>query len=259
MFTAKEAANNYISVGAGKTKLSVLRMLVLGFFAGAFIALAGVGATAAAVSISSASVAKLVGALIFPTGLAMVVICGAELFTGNNLIIMSVLSREASVGGMLKNWALVYIGNLVGSVIVAAAVVYGHTFSLFGGALAESAVSIAQSKAALGAGDAFIRGILCNVLVCIAVFMALCAKTVGGKIAGLYLPIMLFVLCGYEHSVANMYYLPAGLMAAAEYGIDVGALTLGGTVKNLVFVTLGNIVGGAGFVGCGFWLAWVKE
>ena len=159
---------------------------------------------------------------------------------------------------MLKNWVLVYIGNLIGSVLIAALAVYTHCFSLFDGALAQSVVNAAAGKASLGFGDAFLRGVMCNFLVCTAIWMSMCAKTVGGKIAGLFLPIMLFVLCGYEHSVANMYYLPAGMFTMAEYGIENAALTFGGALKNLAAVTLGNIVGGAGLFACGAWLAWLK-
>lgn len=255
MFTSTELFESYMAVGRRKAGMSVWRLLLLGFFAGMFIALAGVGATAAGVTVESASVSKLLGALIFPTGLALVVFCGAELFTGNNLMTIALLSRGISLGAMLKNWVFVYIGNFIGSVFVAFAVVYGHSFSLFGNGLAAAAVSAAQAKAQLGFGDAFLRGVLCNVLVCIAVWMAMSAKSAGGKVGSLYLPIMLFVLCGYEHSVANMYYIPAGIFASSEYGIAAEGLGWLGLVRNLIPVTLGNIVGGGVIVGGGFWLA----
>lgn len=255
MITATDVFSSYMQTGRRKAEMSIPRLLLLGFFAGMFIALAGVGATAASVSISQPSVSKLVGALVFPTGLAMVVLCGAELFTGNNLLIMPLLSREIRVSGMLKNWLFVYIGNFIGSVFIAFMAVYSHTFSLFDGALAQSAVSTAATKAQLGFGDAFLRGILCNVLVCLAVWMSMSATSSGGKLASLYLPIMLFVLCGFEHSIANMYYIPSGIFAASEYGIEAAGLNWFGLVKNLVPVTLGNIAGGGVIVGCGFWLA----
>lgn len=255
MITSTEVFSAYMQTARRKAEMSIPRLLLLGFFAGMFIALAGVGAAAAGVSINSPSVSKLVGALVFPAGLAMVVLCGAELFTGNSLMVMPLLSREISISGMLKNWLFVYIGNFIGSVFIALIAVYSHTFSLFDGALAQSAVSAAAAKAQLGFCDAFLRGILCNVLVCLAVWMSMGAQSAGGKLAALYLPIMLFVLCGFEHSIANMYYIPAGIFAASEYGIEAAGLGWSGLVKNLIPVTLGNLVGGGVIVGCGFWLA----
>lgn len=255
MLTSAEIFSSYMQTGQRKAEMSVFRMLLLGFYAGMFIALAGVGATCAAVSVSAPSLAKLVSALVFPAGLAMVVLCGAELFTGNSLMVIPLLSRRIRLSGMLKNWLFVYLGNFAGSVFVAFMAVYSHTFSLFDGALAQSAVSAAAAKAQLGFGDAFLRGVLCNVLVCIAVWSSMVAKSAGGKLAALYLPIMLFVLCGFEHSIANMYYIPAGIFAAAEYGIEFAGLGWSGLAANLVPVTLGNLVGGGLIVGCGFWLA----
>ncbi len=259
MNSPAEIARNYISTGETKCKNSVSKMIVLAIFAGMFIAVAGVGATVAAVSIKTASVAKLVGALIFPTGLAMVLIAGSELFTGNNLIIISVLEKRVSVAAMLKNWLFVYIGNFIGSVLIALLVVYGGVFKLFSSELAASAVKIAEAKATMPFVDALLKGILCNFLVCIAVWMSFGAKTVSGKIIGLFLPIMLFVLSGYEHSVANMYYIPAGLFAAGKHAITAEALTWGNfIVNNLIPVTIGNIIGGSFIVGAGYWFVYLK-
>ena len=121
-------------------------------------------------------------------------------------------------------------------------------------------MAAAAAKTSLGFGDAFIRGVMCNILVCIAVWAAMCGKDAAGKILALYFPIMIFVVCGFEHSVANMYYISAGLFAKAEYGIAAEGLTWGSFfVKNLLPVTLGNIVGGAGVVGCGFWAAFLRK
>ena len=139
----------------------------------------------------------------------------------------------------------------------AALAVYSHTASLFGDGLARSMVSIAESKAALGAGDAFLRGVLCNFLVCLAVWMAAASKRAEGKVIALFFPILLFVLCGYEHCIANLYYLPAGAFAAAEYGVET-MLTLAGCLENLAAVTLGNLVGGAA-LGVGYRFAYLKE
>jgi formate/nitrite transporter len=263
MNSPAEVAKNYVAIGKGKTTNTVFKLLILGILAGAFIALAGVGATTAAVTIQSKAVAKLVGACVFPAGLAMVLVAGSELFTGNCLIIIPVLEGEATVGGMLKNWIVVYIGNLIGGIIVAAIAVYGHTADLFGGAeggLAAAIVSTANGKVSMTFGDAFLRGLACNFLVCIAVWISFAAKTVSGKIIGIFFPIMLFVLCGFEHSVANMYYISAGLFAKAEYGISADKLTWGAFfVKNLIPVTLGNIVGGAGLVGLPYWAVYLRQ
>ncbi|MEL4106318.1 formate/nitrite transporter family protein [Oscillospiraceae bacterium WX1] len=266
MNSPKEVAQNYIAVGAAKTKLTIGKMLWLGILAGIFIALAGVASTVAPASIPKelASVAKLLGASVFPGGLAMVLIAGSELFTGNTMIILPVCCKQASIAGMLKNWIIVYIGNLIGSMLIAALVVYGHTFTLFNGAVGAAAINTAVTKVNLTFSDAFIRGILCNFLVCIAVWMSMAAKDVAGKIAGLFFPIMFFVLCGYEHSVANMYFISAGLFANgtgafadAVAKIDPSKLAnlswYGFFIKNLLPVTLGNIVGGSVLVGLGYW------
>lgn len=255
-----EIARNYVAAGTAKAKLPASKMLVLGILAGVFIALAGAGATVAPATVASASLAKLLGACIFPAGLSMVVLAGSELFTGNCLMVMPLLEREITLGAMLKNWVLAYVGNFLGSLLVAAAVVYGHVLSMFGGALAEAAVSTAAAKVSISFGDALIRGVLCNLLVCIAVWIAMGARSAPGKVIGLFFPIMLFVLLGFEHSVANMYYIPAGLFAAAEYGIAAPELTWGAFLaRNLLPVTLGNLVGGSGLVGCTFWFCYLRR
>ena len=265
--TPKEVAQNYIATGVAKTKLPVSKMLLLGVLAGMFIALAGVGATVASATVASPSLAKLVGAFIFPVGLAMVLIAGSELFTGSSLIIIPVLEKEVKISGMLKNWILVYIGNFVGSVIVSLLVVYGGTGSLFGNEVAASMINTAAAKTSLDFMQAVYRGILCNFLVCIAVWMSFAAKDIVGKIAGLFMPIMLFVLCGYEHSVANMYYITAGLFAAknpvymaAASNNNISTLSWGSLfTKNLIPVTIGNIIGGAVLVGLGYWFIYLRD
>ena len=187
----------------------------------------------------------------------MVILAGSELFTGNCLMVMALLERRITPVQLLRNWLTVYLGNAVGGAAVAALAVYSHTASLFGDGLARSMVSIAESKAALGFGDAFLRGVLCNFLVCLAVWMAAASKRAEGKVIALFFPILLFVLCGYEHCIANLYYLPAGAFAAAEYGMET-TLTLAGCLENLAAVTLGNLVGGAA-LGVGYRFAYLKE
>ncbi len=258
MYGPPEIAKRYSKAGAAKTRTPVPKMLILSFFAGAFIAFGAFGSQVASAQAGAASVSKLLGAMVFPVGLLMVIMAGAELFTGNNLILISVLDRKATVGGMLKNWAIVYLGNLLGSVFVAALLTFSHAYSLFDGAVAQSAVSTAQSKVLLSFPDAFFKGILCNILVCVAVWISFSAEDVAGKIIGLYMPILLFVLSGYEHSVANMYFIPAGMFVSAEYGIEANITWFGFLIGNLLPVTLGNIVGGAGIVGLGYFFSYLQ-
>ena len=248
MKSTKEGTTNYSKAGITKGEMSLPRMFVLAIMAGMFIAFAGVASTTAAVSIQSPSLAKLVTALIFPAGLAMVVINGTELFTGNNLMIISVLNKKESVQQMLRNWVVVYIGNFVGSLFVTGLCTLGHVYSLFDKQLATSVVSTAVTKCNLTFSDAFIKAILCNILVCLAVMMTMMTDSLGGKVAALYFPIMVFVICGFEHSVANMSYISGGLFVNMEYG-NLGVDTTGLTwfnflIGNMVPVTLGNIVGG---------------
>lgn len=268
LFSPAEVAKNYIAVGKGKVRMPVPKMFLLAVLAGVFIAMGGVGATTAAVSIPMASVGKLAGACIFPGGLTMVLLAGSELFTGNCLLTIPLLEKEISAAGMVKNWVLVYFGNFAGSLLVAAGVVFSHQLSLFNNGMAVSVISTAAGKCTLSFGDALIKGILCNFLVCIAVWISFAAKDVAGKIAGLFFPIMLFVLSGFEHSIANMYYIAAGLFAksvpvyaqaAAEAGVDTSALTWGNFLcSNLLPVTVGNIIGGAVCVGCVYWFVYLK-
>lgn len=262
MNSPKEIANNYLGIGKGKVNTPIPKMFLLAVLAGMFIACAGVGATAAGVKSGNAAL----GAFVFPGGLAMVLIAGSELFTGNNLIIIPALHGDVSFGGMLKNWVVVYLGNFVGSILIAAIAVYGGAIS---GAIATSAVSTAVAKCSMPFANALIKGIGCNFLVCIAVWMSFGAKDVAGKIIAQYLPIMIFVIAGFEHSVANMYYIAAGLFAqgnatvaaaVAEAGVDTANLTWGNFfVANLLPVTLGNIIGGAVLVGCMYWFIYVKD
>ncbi len=267
MNSPAEVAKNYVGIGTNKVNTPIVKMFFLAILAGAFIALAGVGATTASSTIDSASVAKFVGACVFPGGLAMVLVAGSELFTGNCLIVIPLMEKAVSVGGMLKNWVVVWLGNLVGGLLVAGGTVACHQGSLFSNTVAVANISTAVAKCSMSFGDAFIKGIFCNFLVCIAVWMAFAAKSVGGKIIGLFFPIMLFVLEGYEHSVANMYYIGVGLFAkgnaayaqaAVDAGVDLTNLTWAKFFSaNLLPVTLGNIVGGV-IVGLIYWYVYLQ-
>lgn len=260
MYSPAEIAERYKKAGAKKTELPVAKMFVLALFAGIFIAFGAFGSQVAGAVIDSPSLGKFLSALVFPVGLMMVIMAGAELFTGNSLLVIPVLAKEATVKGMLKNWVVVYIGNLLGSIFVAALLTYSHSYNLFDQAVATSVVNTAASKVALSFSDAFMRGILCNILVCISVWISFSAEDVAGKIIGLFLPIMLFVISGYEHCVANMYFIPAGILASGEYGIDANNLSWGTFfVNNLIPVTLGNLVGGACVVGMGYYFVYLSK
>ena len=194
-FTPAEVAKNYIATGKSKVNTPIPKMIILAILAGAFIGFGGVGATTVAVSITEPSLGKFIGACVFPGGLTMVLIAGSELFTGNCLLTIPLLEKEITVGGMLKNWVVVYIGNLIGGLLVGAGVAFSHQPSLFNNGMAVSVLSTAASKCSMPFSDAFIKGILCNFLVCIAVWISFAAKEVVSKIIGLFFPIMMFVLC----------------------------------------------------------------
>lgn len=260
MHSPLEIARNYVEIGIHKVRLSAFKMLVLGFFAGMFIGFAGIASTVGSATVENPSLARLVSACLFPAGMAMVLVAGSELFTGNNLIIIALLEKKIKLTEMLKNWFFVFIGNFLGAGFVAALVVFGHIPDLLGGKLADSIVSAALHRVNLSFADSFIRGILCNILVCIAVWAAFAAKKVSGKLLMSFWPVMLFVLCGFEHSIADIYFCLAGIFTAGEYGIAAEGLTVGSfLLKNLLPVTLGNLVGGAGIVGVGYWAVYLRH
>ena len=252
MYSPKQAAQRLADGGVGKAHLPTGKALVLGVLAGACIALAGFAAAAAS---AGTPIQKLINACIFPAGLIMTVLMGAELFTGNCMMVMPLLQRRISFGKMLRNWVLVYIGNFVGAIAVAAIACFSG-LAAAGTVSGDALTATAATKCALSFGQAFLRGIGCNVLVCAAVVMAAGADTAGGKAACLFFPVMAFVAAGFEHSVANMFYIPAGLFAAAgtQPALTWGRFLLG----NLVPVTLGNIVGG-GLLGLIFWVSHLRE
>ena len=247
MITSKEIEKNYIEIGYNKCNMNIVKCFILSILAGMFIAFGGLGSAVASCTIENPSIAKLVQSTVFPAGLAMVVEIGAELFTGDCLITISVLEKRTSVLKFIKTLIVVYIGNLVGGLILSALAVYGHTMSVFDGALVQNIVDVATKKCEIGFGDAVIRGILCNILVCLAVWMTMTTKSAAGKIVALFLPIMVFVICGFEHSVANMFYIPAGIMSLKEYGIKADSLNwYNFFITNELPVTIGNVIGGIG-------------
>ena len=258
------------SVCVAKTQASVLKLTILGIFAGVYI---GFGAQLAIMvthdmaAFLGVGMAKLIGGAVFSVGLMLVVIAGAELFTGNNLIFLSVLDRQVRVSRLLRNWTIVYFANLVGSLLLVLLMYWSGLWKTDGGLVGAKALAIANSKVNLTFLQGFARGILCNWLVCLAVWMAVSARTVVGKVWAIFFPIMAFVASGFEHSVANMFFIPMGLALKGQTAIVTAAgladklsqLTIGGMVMNLIPVTLGNIVGGAFFVATLYWIVYLRD
>ena len=256
MLSPAEFVNLYAQIGAKKAGNSTRKLYLSAVLAGFLIAAGAVTANTAGHMLTNAGVSRVVCGLLFPFGLIMVIITGAELFTGNCLIAISVLERKTALSGMIRNLAIAYIGNLLGAVVLASAIVYCGQLDLSGGAFAVHTIRTAAAKCAIPFGKAVVLGILCNILVCAGVMCGLCGKSLAGKAVGAFVPVSFFVIGGFEHCVANMYYIPAGLMAAGvpqyaqlaqEAGVNLAGLSLGGFAANLIPVTIGNILGGCGF------------
>ena len=255
------------TVGVKKATSPWSTIFVLGILAGAYIGFGGLLSTTVTFDMASKfgiGFTKFVGGSVFSVGLMLVVIAGAELFTGNNLMVMSALTREITFGAMLRRWGLVYAANFVGSILLALLFYFGGTWKTGGGALGASAVQIAYYKVTLSFGEALVRAVGCNWLVCLAVWMALAARQTIGKIFAIFFPIMAFVALGFEHSVANMYFIPTGIFLKAWAGIpapqgfDPNALGwISFLWKNLLPVTIGNIIGGGVFVGMSYLSAYL--
>ena len=259
------------NVAVGKTKLAPARAFALSILAGMMI---GTGATFMLLVKGDATLSfgpsQLRGGLCFALGLLCVIVAGAELFTGNCLMVCAAADKKISWGDVLKNWVIVYVGNLVGSLILVAVLIGANFAGMNGGAVGNAMINVAYSKISLAPGVIFFRGIMCNWLVCLAVWMGFAGRTVIDKVFTTIFPVMAFVACGFEHCVANMFFLPMGIAAMGTYGftgdIDptkldamVQALNAGGACYNIGLATLGNIVGGAVFVGLIYWFAYRKK
>lgn len=249
-----------------KANLGLLSMFMLAVLAGAFISLGAEFYTLVIFdSTLSVGLTKLIGGIAFSLGLVLVIVGGAELFTGNSLIVMGLASRVITWKQVLRNWSMVYLGNFVGSIMMAALMFSTNQWKMKESLLGAKAVLIAAGKVNLGFAEAFSRGILCNILVCLAVWLCFSARTVVGKISAIIFPITAFVASGFEHSIANMYFIPIGIILKGNSsvvdavskiapGADISRLNVIGFLGNLLPVTLGNIVGGAVLVGMAYWV-----
>lgn len=252
------------SAAIGKATMPKLKLFVLAMFAGAFVAL---GAAFFTVVMGDASlgfaVQRLLGGLVFCLGLELVLLCGAELFTGNALMVLGKASGKIGWRGIAYNWAMVWLGNFAGALLMVALVFGSNLQGLNGGSVGDTMVALAVGKIAPAWGTLFCKGVLCNMLVCLAVWIGFGARTTVDKVIGVILPVSAFVVMGFEHCVANMFFLTMGLAAkAAGFGTAVAgadALTVNGMLYNLSAATLGNIVGGVLIVVVGYWIAYGRE
>ncbi|HOG47263.1 MAG TPA: formate transporter FocA [Anaerolineae bacterium] len=271
-FTPAEMAERAENVGVAKANLDGLVMFALAILAGAFIGLGAIFMTTVTTGAAALpfGVGRLLGGLVFCLGLILVVVAGAELFTGNNLIIMAFANGKVPLSKLLRNWGIVYAGNFVGSVATAAVMFISKQYALIGGgALGLNALNVANYKCGLEFLPALGLGIMCNALVCLAVWLCFSARSTTDKILSIVFPITAFVAAGFEHSVANMYFIPIGLFIqwfdpaftadAVSKGAKVANLTMVKfLIGNLLPVTIGNIIGGAGMVGLVYWFIYLR-
>lgn len=263
-----------INISASETKgnLPLGKMILLGLLAGAFIAFGAVSSSTAVFGIENTGLLRLVSGTVFPVGLMLIVICGGELFTGNCLMGMAALHKQMSWLKVFKNLVVVWISNFAGTVAIAALASLSGNFDLGNGQLGAYTIKIAAGKAGMGFVSCLTSGILCNMLVCLAVLSATAARDIAGKVMSIFFPICAFVTAGFEHSVANMYYIPAGMLAnlnpayakkAQElYRVtaeQLDHLNIASLFGNLLPVTLGNIIGGGTFIGAAYFLIYGKN
>jgi formate/nitrite transporter len=261
-YSPQQIAERVDNIGVTKARLPLLSMAMLGMLAGAFI---GLGALYYTLVVSDASlsfaVARVLGAVCFSLGLLLVVVAGAELFTGNNLLAMAWADGKVSTAEVLRNWAVVCAANFVGAAGLALLVFLSGHAGMNGGAIAQSYLKIAIAKSTMPVAELFFRGVLCNVLVCMAVWMVLAGRSVVDKFFAIVLPVSAFVAAGFEHSIANMYFFPLALLLkesgiALPAGAD--AITVYAMLRNLVPVILGNIFGGSVLVALVYYVIYIR-
>ena len=260
-YTPVEIARRVEAAGESKARMALLPLSMLSVLAGAFI---GLGAMLSVMIRADASLgfasSVFLGGLVFSLGLLMVVVAGAELFTGNNLLVMAWADGRISTAQVLRNWAIVCLGNFVGAAGLAWLVFASGHLQLHAGGVGQKVVQIALAKQALPFWTAFARGVLCNILVCMAVWMAMGGRSVIDKAVAVMFPVMAFVAAGFEHSIANMYLMPqAMLLQSAGVLADGPLVSWAGTLGNLVPVILGNLTGGAVLVGGVYWTVYLRQ
>ncbi len=258
-YSPKEIAERIEAVGVRKAQLPLLPMAALGLLAGGFIGLGALFFNLVASDPDLGFAAKRVfGGVVFSLGLILVVVAGAELFTGNNLMVMARVHGKITTGLMLRNFAVVYAANFVGAAGLAAIVTFSGHDSMNGGLVGESAVAIGLAKCQIGFSEAFFRGVLCNLLVCLAVWLAMAGRSVIDRVVAVIFPVSAFVAAGFEHCIANMYFVPLAIFLAGD-GAPAGLDWSSFLINNLIPVTLGNLVGGAGLVGLVYHLIYGRE
>jgi formate/nitrite transporter len=264
-----EVARKAESVGVTKAGMATFNVFVLSILAGSFIAMGAIFATTVAAGGGDLpyGVVRLLAGLVFTLGLILVIVAGAELFTGNNLIVMAWASRQVATTRLLGNWGIVWVGNFVGAFATAALMYVSEQYTFGAGAVGQTALSIGVTKTSLGFGQAIALGMLCNALVCLAVWLSYGAHTTTDKILAIIPPIAAFVAAGFEHSVANMYFISIALLIKTDEAFvarldpqpDLSGLTWESFfVDNLLPVTIGNIIGGAVMVGAVYWLVYLR-
>lgn len=270
-YTPSEVVKSNIKSAVAKANLPLAKMILLGLMAGAFIAFGGAASSVAAHGVADVGLARSIAGAIFPVGLMLVVFTGSELFTGNSLMIMAVMDKKITLLKMIRNLVVVYFANFIGALIIDVLVFLSGQFDFSGGGLGAYTIKVALAKTSIAPVTAVISGILCNILVCLAIVLAGTAKDSIGRIFGIFFPIAAFVVCGFEHCVANMFYIPAGMLAATNtayvqkaqelYGITAqqcSSLTHFAGTESLLFVTIGNIIGGVLFVGVVLYMVHIK-
>lgn len=268
MLSPLEVTEYVEEVGVKKAKNKSIQTLFLGILAGAYIALGAFGSAVASHSVTNFGLQKTVAGLVFPVGLLLVLICGAELFTGNCLLSVAVAQKRISIKDMAKNLLIVFIGNFIGTVLIALLVYGAGLLDFNSGAVGGYAIKVATGKVNLTITQALFSGILCNIIVCLAVWGSYTAKDVSGKVLMGFIPIFVFIISGFEHCVANMYYLTIGLLAKGnpvyveashQTAEKLANLNVIGVIHNLIPVTIGNIIGGSILIGLTYWFIYKKS
>ncbi len=267
-YTPAEVLDVNLTAGEEKVRLPILKLIILGAMAGAFVSFGAVASSVATHAVKDFATARLMAGCIFPVGLMMITFAGGELITSNCMLAAGVMDKRFSFGAMMRTLICLYIGNLIGASVIAVLVYYSNIMNNNSGAIGAYAINVAYGKASLTPAAAICSGILCNILVCVASLKALASKDIAGKVWALFFPIMLFVVSGFEHCVADMYYIVMGIiastnekyMALAEeiYGLTAeqisSVVNVKGFFANQIPVTLGNIIGGMVFVA---WIVFV--